>query len=1536
MASRLSASVAKRASQDSISRQAEGATQQADPESAQRILRSTSPQSQLPVRASTSKVRVSSTGNIGVPRRMRTASTASTTSIITQSLLTSPALATTGTSAPETVISGFSSTSGAPGGSAATTLQAATDLATPSVKSASWFTSRTKPKNVSLDTGGMPPSTSTTMLSTPSVNVDAESTSIEPSVAPVMSVSPEAQLPTFEIQPPTPALSQGPNMALDQHLPAIFESNPGSPPSSPSPASLPSNAASTSPSPQPFTPAVIHGTLMSNSTPVSPTLHSRASTPPPASASTSAIAVPKPKRSWFGSPSRPATPASRPQSRTGSAPASPSKPSLVRPRVATTPERSITPAPAPPDTELDVPQAAAPRPSTPPPVYPLALQLDVDTVVDRDAMRAPPPGGEDAAGVDEEPPVYTASERATGARSRVVSATVAAAPSAATAVAQKETKAPPKRASPGSVDDTVPSLPHTPTEEGAGAGGGSSSGSSRSGGGAARFVLSLPLLGRAKLPLGVMLGASGAGSVPADLERESSPSLHSDSSTTPPVEDGPVVANAVKEDARDAPAIEAGKPSQVQSMQGPASPNSMQDMADADRVSRVGPASRPEGAPHTDAHAAAGASWWNYVGWTAASTTSSPPQTDDATASAPAPEAAGDSPDALEPVQGVDTPSNGTTPVKEEEGAKEANEAPPVQAGEARNGDEQNGVPPAQQVATWYAPWAWYSPSPSRAQSLVAAEDTASAVASPVPDAVQEPQPSANLPLPDPDPPTLLPPVESGLAIPPALVWEPETTITTSLSNWAAYFTARSRVKMLGGRTIEPSEVIRDSNGMEVMEVDFEDDTAPDARGRTDSAGAPTGNRLLMDRSRSTSRAPRQGSPAPGGAAPNARVTTTTSSTLTTATMSSTTTTTSAPPSRPSSPAPAYPKKPPAAPAPPNLVLPTWADTFFVAPRSVLPPRAPSPPTPPPPDTPKMAHEDTVLSKTLKLVGSVLFATGAPAPSAPPSPSSPSSPSSRRHPHHTTRPSRLARVASASSGVTVQVDSDESEGEGLDVLERHRQAAFRAWGQELPKAWRVLQEGAIEEGGSSSASVDARPRKIRRRGSWGSSHGGPERIYADAGEEAGGMHDVLRGCRRVVVIGIHGWFPGAMIRTVLGEPTGTSSKFANMTEQALHAFEAEHGVHLEKITKIPLEGDGTIERRVDKLYTNLLANPEWIADLHAADAIIVATHSQGSIVSTHLLDRLIRDGHIVTRKNVDAVRGDALKNVVMAMGEGGVGGGVGAGADGTAMRRLQRVCCLALCGIHLGPLRYLSSSTLVGPYLQYFESTAARELFEFQNTDSAVSKAYVAALENVVNHGTKIVYVASLNDQVVPIYSGLFTAVSHPLILRALYIDGDAYHSSDFLSNLLVLLLRILNAGIPDSGLLAHLSEATAGSLNGVGHSAAYEELATYSLAVKYLFLTNEGAAAERALALEPFNATHEQNDYEIPWALRDVIADARVAHFFGREIGALRDAFREWHPKTAILRDLKRKLQPITRLPTSFSMAAGGGNSSLLGGSKL
>ncbi|PPQ87313.1 hypothetical protein CVT24_006646 [Panaeolus cyanescens] len=67
-------------------------------------------------------------------------------------------------------------------------------------------------------------------------------------------------------------------------------------------------------------------------------------------------------------------------------------------------------------------------------------------------------------------------------------------------------------------------------------------------------------------------------------------------------------------------------------------------------------------------------------------------------------------------------------------------------------------------------------------------------------------------------------------------------------------------------------------------------------------------------------------------------------------------------------------------------------------------------------------------------------------------------------------------------------------------------------------------------------------------------------------------------------------FEGAMIRTVLGEPTGTSSKFPNMMALWLHQFELEMDVKFEKATKVVLEGEGELKRRIDKLYSTLLAH----------------------------------------------------------------------------------------------------------------------------------------------------------------------------------------------------------------------------------------------------------------------------------------------------------------------------------------------------------
>ncbi|KAH7107698.1 hypothetical protein BKA62DRAFT_143365 [Auriculariales sp. MPI-PUGE-AT-0066] len=393
---------------------------------------------------------------------------------------------------------------------------------------------------------------------------------------------------------------------------------------------------------------------------------------------------------------------------------------------------------------------------------------------------------------------------------------------------------------------------------------------------------------------------------------------------------------------------------------------------------------------------------------------------------------------------------------------------------------------------------------------------------------------------------------------------------------------------------------------------------------------------------------------------------------------------------------------------------------------------------------------------------------------------------------------------------------------------------------------------------------------------------------------------LLHGCKRVAIIGVHGWFPGAIVRTVFGEPTGTSSKFATMMETAVRQFMEKHNHTADVITCMPLEGEGTIERRVEKLYQDLMSHEDWVDDLHEADVVFIATHSQGSVASTHLLTRLIKEGHIRVAPDETGIM-PSLPTMPTWAGW-----------------NAQRICCLALCGIHLGPLMYLQTSSIVQPYLQYFESAAAKELFEFQDISSNVSKQYMETLRGLLDRGVRFVYIASLDDQVVPIYSGVFTSINHPGVLRALYIDGDAYSSSDFLSNLLILLIRLRNAGIDDAGLIAHLSEATAGSVSGVGHSTAYEELGVYSLAVRYMFESSGVLNGPAELAIEPFSPRAPRNDYEIPWALRHILADPRVGELFGHEFLELRAAFDDWQPKTAALRDIRRKLEPIRRLPSS------------------
>lgn len=74
-------------------------------------------------------------------------------------------------------------------------------------------------------------------------------------------------------------------------------------------------------------------------------------------------------------------------------------------------------------------------------------------------------------------------------------------------------------------------------------------------------------------------------------------------------------------------------------------------------------------------------------------------------------------------------------------------------------------------------------------------------------------------------------------------------------------------------------------------------------------------------------------------------------------------------------------------------------------------------------------------------------------------------------------------------------------------------------------------------------------------------------------------------CARLLVRLVPQYFACRYLIKSLAQPTGTSSKFVNGIADALDVFLEEHKVKLDQVTKIPLEGEGTINRRVERYVT---------------------------------------------------------------------------------------------------------------------------------------------------------------------------------------------------------------------------------------------------------------------------------------------------------------------------------------------------------------
>ncbi|KAM0253365.1 hypothetical protein ACHAQJ_007258 [Trichoderma viride] len=349
--------------------------------------------------------------------------------------------------------------------------------------------------------------------------------------------------------------------------------------------------------------------------------------------------------------------------------------------------------------------------------------------------------------------------------------------------------------------------------------------------------------------------------------------------------------------------------------------------------------------------------------------------------------------------------------------------------------------------------------------------------------------------------------------------------------------------------------------------------------------------------------------------------------------------------------------------------------------------------------------------------------------------------------------------------------------------------------------------------------------------------------------------------RKAIAIGVHGFFPASYLRPMIGQPTGTSLRFAGLCADAIRKWTDSHGSPKCEIEKVALEGEGRINDRVANLWTLLL---NWIEHIRQADLVVIACHSQGVPVSIMLLEKLIDLGVL---------------------------------AD-------TRIGVCAMAGVALGPFPDYKSSILMG---------SVAELWEFGDPHSTNSKRFEACLKRVVDFGARITFVGSIDDQLVPMESAVYSPANHPYIYRAVFIDGRV-HAPDFISHLIGFALKLRNLGISDHGLIRELSVALAGSLySGEGHSRLYFDAAVYDLAIMHALETT--STAQPTPCMIPKRETTplaSSNPYVLPWIMRGLLEEDFVKTQLSAETEELLRQFDDWKPTNKALKDVKYRLEVV------------------------
>lgn len=403
----------------------------------------------------------------------------------------------------------------------------------------------------------------------------------------------------------------------------------------------------------------------------------------------------------------------------------------------------------------------------------------------------------------------------------------------------------------------------------------------------------------------------------------------------------------------------------------------------------------------------------------------------------------------------------------------------------------------------------------------------------------------------------------------------------------------------------------------------------------------------------------------------------------------------------------------------------------------------------------------------------------------------------------------------------------------------------------------------------------------------------------------------LKKIKKILIIGVHGFFPTRMIRPIIGAPKGTSSKFANEAEKAVIRYLVENNMMSNNesddvtIQKIALEKEGKIFDRVD-FFLKILT--KWEQELNEADFVFIAAHSQGCVVSIILLGQLIR------------------RNILKKASQ-------------------KRIGILGMAGVNNGPFYGIDKSFFIKAY-SAIEHESMIELFELTKFDSPQSLAYKEAMQMIIGVNVKICFVGSINDQLVPLYSALASHVFHPNIYRACYIDSSS-KTPAFIKKLISFCCQLQNMGYFDNNVIKEISPMLAGPLTGNGHLKIYNDGKVYDLGIKFMLDTDDLVIPRNVDIVETTDDEETDlpltnkvyvreynvgkigtNPFILPWCLRGLTFNVqknwrRITRPIimqndpgiksgAEEVNELYGLFDQWRPETKALKDLKFRLNGI------------------------